>query len=112
MSALKDKQKEDKGGVEFQVTEENTFFRQNNTNSEENVTKSPITLKPKGTMNDVFLPIKAPKQQLVDINFCHSCVPRIKLFLGFLRNRDNESLNLPFYISLMELLKGIVFWVL
>lgn len=63
-------------------------------------------------MNDVFLPIKASNQLLIDINYCHSCVPRIKLFLGYLRRCENEELNLPFYISLMELLKGLVFWIL
>jgi len=36
-------------------------------------------------MNDVFLPIKAPLEQLREISFCHSAVPKIKLFLSFLR---------------------------
>jgi hypothetical protein len=63
-------------------------------------------------MNDVFLPIKATDNQLRDVSFCHSAVPKIKLFLSFLRKKSVDQLNLPFYISLMELLRGIVYWVL
>lgn len=61
-------------------------------------------------MNDVFLPIKCDNQQLLDINMCHSCVPLIKQYLGLLRERKTEGLNLPFFISLMELLKGLIYW--
>lgn len=63
-------------------------------------------------MNDVFLPIKAPIEQLRDVSFVHSCVPKIKLFLSFLRKKLNDSLNLPFFISLMELLRSIIYWIL
>lgn len=63
-------------------------------------------------MNDVFLPIKAPLYQLRDVSFVQSCVPRIKLFLSYLRKKAMDLLNLPFFISLMELLKGLIYWVL
>jgi hypothetical protein len=63
-------------------------------------------------MNDVFLPIKAPLSQLRDCSFAHSAVPKIKLFLSYLRQKAQDELNLPFYIQLMELLRGIIYWVL
>lgn len=39
-------------------------------------------------------------------------MPRIKLYLSYLRKKAQDSLNLPFFISLMELLRGIIYWVL
>jgi len=63
-------------------------------------------------MNDVFLPMKCDPVQLIEINFCHSTVPLIKTFLSYLRQNKQDDLNLPFYISLLEMLKGIVTWIL
>jgi hypothetical protein len=63
-------------------------------------------------MNDVFLPIKISIDNLRDISFMQSVVPRIKLYLSYLRKKANDLLNLPFYISLIELMRGIVYWVL
>ena len=52
-------------------------------------------------MNDVFLPIKISIDNLRDISFMQSVVPRIKLYLSYLRKKANDLLNLPFYISLI-----------
>lgn len=67
------------------LTEANMIFRQNKGSDHDAVIMNPLTLKTKGSMNDVFLPIKAPLSQLRDCSFAHSAVPKIKLFLSYLR---------------------------
>jgi len=63
-------------------------------------------------MNDVFVPIKADKQEIQDVLFIQSAVPKIKLFLHYIRKQKTELLNLPFFIGIEELLKGLIFFVL
>jgi hypothetical protein len=63
-------------------------------------------------MNYVFLPVKENIDVLRDLNFIHSTVPKIKQFLYYIRTNQVDALNLPFFISLMELLKGVIYFVL
>lgn len=39
-------------------------------------------------------------------------MPKLKLYLSYLRKKASDLLNLPFFISLMELMRGIIYWVL
>jgi len=73
---------------------------------------NPLTLKTKSSMNYVFLPVKENNDAILDLSFLHSAVPRIKLFLFYIRTKQTDLLNLPFFISVMELLKGIVYFIL
>lgn len=41
-----------------------------------------------------------------------SSVIKIKQFLYFIRYKDQDSLNLPFYISVQDLFKGIIAFIL
>jgi hypothetical protein len=100
-----------KGQERIKVTDKNTYHRETRKNSD-TIQQLQLTLKTKASMNDVFLPIKCDPQQLIDLNFCQSTVPLIKTFLNYLRQNRQDDLNLPFYISLLEMLKGIVYWLL
>jgi|APGre2960657423_1045063.scaffolds.fasta_scaffold238463_1 hypothetical protein len=63
-------------------------------------------------MNYVFLPVKESNQVITDVSFLHSAVPKIKLFLFYVRTKEIDLLNLPFFISFMEQLKGLIYFIL
>lgn len=109
---IKTQLKEGRGATEIELNKENRVFRQTRSSDHDSIITNALTLKTKGSMNDVFLPIKTPPQQLRDVSFVQSAVPRIKMFLSYLRKKAIDLLNLPFFISLMELLRTIIYWVL
>jgi hypothetical protein len=94
------------------VTKENRVFRKTRSGDSDAIMIYHMTLKTKGSMNDVFLPIKVENDIIMDVAYVQSAFPKIKEFLLFLRKKDLDALNLPFFISLMELLRGIIYWVL
>lgn len=66
--------------MKVKIDDSNRIFKNQFDEVEGNpeIAKLSITLKTKGSMNDVFLPIKCENAELLDINMCHSCVPLIK----------------------------------
>lgn len=105
-------EKKGSGVDQITHTKDNTYFRQTRATANESVRQITMTLRAKGSMNDVFLPIKADQSQLREVAYVQSAVPKIKEYLLYLRQKNNDALNLPFFISLMELLKGIIYWTL
>ena len=63
-------------------------------------------------MNDVFVPKKCDQEEIDMVLFIQSAVPKIKLFLHHLRQKNREALNLPFLITIQDLLKRLIFFVL
>ena len=51
-------------------------------------------------MNDVFVPIKCSKEEIMCVLYMQSSVPRIKQFLFYIREKDMEKMNLPFFIGI------------
>lgn len=41
-----------------------------------------------------------------------SSVPKLKIFLTLLREKNTDKMNLPFFLGILELLKGMVFFIL
>lgn len=69
-------------------------------------------MKAESNMNDVFVPIKATSMEISDVQFCQSAVPKLKEFLFYIRKKEYDSLNLPFYISVQELLIKMIKFIL
>lgn len=57
---LNTKQNENNGAMAIVLTNENRVFRQTKSGDQDSIISNILTLKSKGSMNDVFLPVKAP----------------------------------------------------
>ena len=99
------------GAQPIELNEQNTVFRPIK-GTMDTLVCNPLTLKIKSSMNYVFLPVKESNDVIQELSFLHSAVPKIKLFLFYIRTKQTDLLNLPFFISVMELLKGMVYFIL
>lgn len=63
-------------------------------------------------MNDVFVPIKCSREEIYCVLYMQSSVPKIKTFLQYLREKNLEKMNLPFFLGIQELLSGMIFWMM
>ena len=41
-----------------------------------------------------------------------SSVPKMKKYLFFIREKKTDQMNLPFFLGIQELLKGMIFFIL
>ena len=76
----------------------------------DNIWFNMTTLIKHGTMDDVFILTKLPKEEVQNILFAQSCVPRIKEFLYDLR-KDGENLTSPYFTNFEDLLSKMVYFV-
>jgi hypothetical protein len=100
-SIVGQQESDNNGLVPIEMTDLNTVFRPGK-NSSDTVISNPLTLKTKSSMNYVFLPVKERNEVIQDLSFLHSAVPKVKLFLNYIRTKQIDLLNLPFFISFME----------
>lgn len=80
--------------------------------SEDTIVESKIVLRNKADMNDVFVPIKSTQEEIYCVLYMQSSVPRIKKYLYFIREKKTEQMNLPFFLGIQELLKGMILFIL
>lgn len=59
---------------------------------------------------DVFIMKKAEHQEVSDLLFIHSCVAPLKQYLFSIRRKLTESLSVPYFIQLEQLLASMVFF--
>lgn len=64
------------------------------------VVESKIILANKADMNDVFVPIKCSREEIFCVLYMQSSVPKIKQFLYFIREKNMEKMNLPFFLGI------------
>ena len=63
-------------------------------------------------MNDVFVPMKCSREEIYCVLYMQSSVPKTKQFLQYIREKNMEKMNLPFFLGIQELLKSVVFFLL
>ena len=76
--------------------------------SSDYIVESKIILRNRADMNDVFVPIKCSKEEIYCVLYVQASVPKIKQFLFYTREKKVELMNLPFFLGIQELLKGLV----
>lgn len=59
---------------------------------------------------DAFIIKKAEDEEVADVLFIHSCVDPIKKYLYLVRKRMVESLTVPYFMSVEELLSTMIFF--
>ena len=80
--------------------------------NQDSIVESKINLRKKADMNDIFVPIKCTKEEIYCVLYMQSSVPKIKKYLFFIREKMTEQMNLPFFLGIQELLRGMIFFIL
>ena len=76
------------------------------------IIENKVKLRNHADMNDVFVPIKCTREEIYCVLYMQSSVPKIKQFLYYAREKEVEKMNLPFFLGIQELLKGMIFFIL
>lgn len=60
---------------------------------------------------DAFIIKKVDHSEVSDVLFIHSCVDPIKQFLYFIRKKMTESLSVPYFVQVEDLLSSMIFFI-